>query len=63
MAEAALMLDVSRGTVLNYVRRGWLTRYRVKPSGRFVFKRAELEEFMNGDPELELDADNQPSDD
>jgi predicted site-specific integrase-resolvase len=45
--EVAAILDVARGTVYNYVRRGLIKRYRIKTTGRKVFKRSEIEHFAD----------------
>ena len=46
------MLGVSNGTVDNYVKRRLIRRYIVKATGRRVFKRAEIEAFLNDTEEI-----------
>lgn len=50
--EVASMLGVSNGTVDNYVKRRLIRRYIVKATGRRVFKRAEIEAFLNDTEEI-----------
>ena len=54
-SEVANMLGVSYGTVDNYVRRGLLKRYRIKATGRRVFKKAEIEQFLTNEWQVEPD--------